>query len=130
MRLSPLLLLILAGCATTADVENAKSSWQSARYDDVVARWGAPNRETILADGRIAATWVAEGGYGGGVPASVGVFGGSGGGGVGVQIGLPGMGGGYVEPQRCERTLIFKSDVVVEQSWFGQPALCRQFRRT
>lgn len=128
MRIPPLILVILAGCATTADVENAKNSWQGARHDDVVARWGPPNREAILADGRIAATWVAEGGYGG-VPASVGVFGSSGGGGIGVQIGLPGMGGGYVEPQRCERTLIFKSDVVVEQSWFGQSAMCRQFRR-
>ena len=127
MRLAGLLALLLAGCATMADTENAKNSWHGARYDDVVARWGAPNREATLADGRKACTWVAEGGYGGS-PASVGVYGGSGGGGVGVMIGLPGGMGG-TEPQRCERTLIFRGDVVVEQTWLGQPALCSQFRR-
>lgn len=122
------LVALLAGCATMADVENARNSWQGARYDDVVARWGAPTREATLSDGRKAGTWVAEGGHGG-VPASVGVFGGSGGGGVGVSIGLPGMGMGSTEPQRCERTLIFKDDIVVEQTWLGQPAFCSAFRR-
>jgi hypothetical protein len=39
------------------------------------------------------------------------------------------MGGGYAEPQRCERTLIFKGNVVNEQSWLGDPALCRAFKR-
>ncbi|OGA25875.1 MAG: hypothetical protein A3I02_13590 [Betaproteobacteria bacterium RIFCSPLOWO2_02_FULL_67_26] len=128
MKGGVLILALLAGCATMTDVENARNSWQGARYDEVVARWGAPNREATLADGRKASTWVAEGGYGG-TPASVGVFGGSGGGGIGVSIGLPGMGMGSSEPQRCERTLIFKGGVVVEQTWLGNPALCRTFSR-
>jgi hypothetical protein len=128
MKRGALILALLAGCATMADVENARNSWHGARYDDVVSRWGAPTREATLTDGRKASTWVAEGGYGGS-PASVGVFGGSGGGGIGVSIGLPGMGMGSSEPQRCERTLIFKGDVVFEQTWLGQPAFCSQFRR-
>lgn len=128
MKARALIVVLLGGCATTADIENARNSWQGARYDDVVARWGAPTRETTLADGRKASTWVAEGGYGG-TPASVGVFGGSGGGGVGVTIGLPGMGMGSSEPQRCERTLIFKGGTVVEQTWLGQPRFCSAFSR-
>ena len=126
MRTPVLLALLLAGCATLGDVDKARDSWSGARYDDVVSRWGAPNRSTTLADGRQVSTWVAEGGSGG-FPGVIGVFGGSGGGGIGASIGLPGMGSG--EPQRCERTLTFRDGRVSEQSWLGHPALCSSFRR-
>jgi len=126
MRTPVLLALLLAGCATTADVERSRNSWQGAPYEEVVSRWGAPNRSTMLADGRQVSTWVAEGGSGG-YPGTIGVFGGSGGGGIGASIGLPGMGGG--EPQRCERTLTFRDGRVTEQSWLGHPGLCSSFKK-
>ena len=124
MRLACLPAMLIAGCATLADVDRARESWNGARYDEVVSRWGAPHRSATLADGRQVSTWVAER-VSGGVPGVIGVFGGSGGGGVGATIGLPGGGG---ELQRCERTLTFSNERVVEQSWLGHPALCSAFR--
>jgi hypothetical protein len=123
--LTLVLTSLLAGCATTGDVIKARDSWNGAHYDDVVSRWGAPNRSTTLADGRLVATWVAEGASSG-FPGAIGVFGGSGGGGIGATIGLPGMGGGG-ELQRCERTLTFRNGRVAEQSWIGHPALCSAY---
>lgn len=123
-----LLAALLAGCATTgADLESARRSWDGARYDAVVQRWGPPARSTTLADGRQVHTWVSEEAYEGSSSAvSVGVFGGSGGAGVGAMIGLPGAGGA---PRRCERTLTFRDGVVVEQTWLGHSAFCTSFRR-
>ncbi len=121
---------ILAGCATTADIEGAKGTWHGSTYDEVVSRWGTPVRQTSLADGSQVYTWVTEASYGGssGTYGSVGVFGGSGGRGVGVGVGLPlpgfGMGGGGGEIVRCERTLTFRSGRVAEQLWQGEPRLC------
>lgn len=123
-----LLTALLAGCATTgADLESARDSWNGARYEAVVERWGPSARSTTLADGREVHTWVSEEGYGGSSGVSVGVFGGSGGGGVGAMIGLPGTGGGA--PRRCERTLTFRDGSVAEQTWLGHPAFCTSFRR-
>ena len=129
MRLLSLLVILLTGCATLADVEKAKNSWQGMPYEEVVSRWGAPTRSTTLTDGRQVSTWVTEGAARGAFPGSVGVFGGSGGAGIGAMIGLPGMGGGGGELQRCERTLTFRDGRVTEQNWIGQPALCGAFKR-
>lgn len=120
--LTLLLTLLLAGCAS---IEKAKNSWQGAHYDEVISRWGAPYRSTKLADGSPVHTWVAEGGYSGGPASSVGVFGGSGGIGVGTSI----LFGGGGAPQRCERTLVFRNDRVVDQTWIGEPSLCSTFSR-
>lgn len=131
LSLSGMILLPLAllyGCATTADMDKAKDTWVGSTYDDVVARWGAPSRQTTLSDGAQVNTWVAERG-GGGYPASAGVFGGTGGGGIGISIPLPGMGGGGGEYQRCERTLTFRKGRVVEQLWQGHPGFCSTFTR-
>jgi len=117
------LALLLAGCAST---ESAKTSWQGAHYDDVISRWGAPSRSAPMAGGGQVHTWVTEGGYGGGSPASVSIFGGSGGAGAATTVIL---GGGGSEPQRCERTLTFRDDRVVEQTWIGQSSFCSQFRK-
>ena len=126
-----LFFAILAGCATTADIESAKGTWQGSTYDDVVSRWGTPVRQTSLSDGAQVYTWVTEASSGSaGTYGSVGVFGGSGGigRGVGVGVGLPlagfGMGGGGGEIVRCERTLTFRNGRVVEQLWQGDPRLC------
>ena len=129
--LAALFAVLIAGCATMADMDTAKDSWQGARYDDVVARWGVPSRQTTLSDGSQVYTWETERG-GGGYPASVGVFGGSGGGGIGATIGLPGMGMGMGggETQRCERTLTFKGGRVVHQLWQGHPGFCSIFTKT
>jgi len=120
---------IVSGCATTADIDSAKGTWNGSTYDDVVSRWGTPVRQTSLSDGAQVYTWVTEASSGSsGTYGSVGVFGGSGGGGVGVGIGLPlpGFGGGYGggEILRCERTLTFRGGRVVEQLWQGDPRLC------
>ena|SRR5688572_2303746 len=122
----------LAACATTADIDGAKGTWNGATYDEVVSRWGTPVRQTSLTDGSQVYTWVTEAssGGGGGTYGSVGVFGGSGGigRGVGVGVGLPlpgfGMGGGGGEIVRCERTLTFRNGRVAEQLWQGEPRLC------
>jgi hypothetical protein len=118
-----LLALLLAGCAS---IDKVKASWQGAHYDEVITRWGAPYRSTKLADGSPVHTWVAEGGYSGGGASSIGIFGGSGGSGIGGSF-IFGGGGG--EPQRCERTLVFRNDRVVDQTWLGEPTFCSQFRR-
>lgn len=126
--LTLLALALLAGCAS---LEKARDSWQGAHYDEVISRWGAPQRSTMLADGSPVHTWVAEGGgYSGGPATSVGIFGASGGGGGGVGIGTGFIfGGGGGEPQRCERTLIFRDNRVAEQNWIGEPYLCSSFAR-
>jgi len=119
--------ILLAGCATFGGgVEDAKNSWQGARQDEVVLQWGAPSRQTTLSDGRQAHTWVAEGATGGSSPVSIGVFGGSSGSGAG---GIFGLGMGSTEPQRCERTLVFDNQRVVEQTWLGQPSFCSTFKK-
>lgn len=123
-----LLSVVAAGCATTVDMDKAKTTWQGASYDEVVTAWGVPSRQTSLSDGAQVYTWSSERG-GGGYPASVGVYGGSGGGGIGASFPLPGMGGGGGEPQRCERTLTFRQGRVVDQLWQGQPGFCSAFSR-
>ena len=120
-----LALALLAGCAS---LEKARDSWQGAHYDEVISRWGAPYRSTKLADGSPVHTWVAQGGYSGGPATSIGIFGGSGGGGVGVGTGFI-FGGGGGEPARCERTLVFRNDRVVDQTWLGDASLCSQFSK-
>ena len=125
-------MVFLAGCASLGTGVNvAKDSWQGATFDAVVSRWGTPARSTTLADGREARTWVSEEAYGGSYFPSIGVFGGSGGSGVGagVMMDLPGMGGGRGQV-RCERTLFFRGERVVEQLWQGHAGYCSSFRRS
>ena len=126
-RLTLLAIALLSGCATIADVEKAKGTWHSATYDEVVARWGVPARETSLSDGSQAYSWVSESGGGGFSGSSVGIFGGSGGVGIGIGLPLPGMGGGG--PQACDRSLTFKNGRVVDQIWQGSPGFCSSFGR-
>jgi hypothetical protein len=97
-------------------------------YDDVVSRWGPPNRYTTLSDGGYVYTWESEGmTRGGAIYPSIGVFGGSGGG-VGVGTGVT-FGGGGGELVRCDRTLTFRNGRVAEQTWQGDPGLCEKFKR-
>jgi hypothetical protein len=120
----PLALALLAGCATTADVDRAKSSWHGATYEEVVAAWGQPTSQTTLKDGLGGYTWISQsGGYG----SSVGAYGGSGGGGIGISLPLPGMGG--MVSGRCQRTLSFKDGRVVDQIWQGTTQYCSIFSR-
>jgi hypothetical protein len=129
MRLSMVIFLFLAGCASTpeGDIPGAQSSWHGATYDDVVRSWGAPARSTKLTDGRDAHTWVSES-----IASrpsfwpSLGIFGGSGGVGFGTGVTM-GPGGG--ELQRCERTLILQNGRVVDQTWQGPSDFCSSFRR-
>jgi hypothetical protein len=131
MRLVCALLVLIAGCATPGgdggDLPAARSSWQGAGYDEVVTRWGAPTRNTLLTDGRAAYTWISETTVSrGSFFPSIGI--GLGSGGVGLGTGVT-MGSGGAELVRCERTLIFKDQRVVEQTWQGPPGYCSSFRR-
>ena len=123
-RLSLLALAVLTGCATVADVEKAKASWQGATYDEIVMAWGQPASQLPPKDGLQVYTWISQSaGYG----TSVGAYGGSGGGGVGISMPLPGMGGmvsGY-----CQRMLSFKDGRVVDQTWQGTTQYCSIFSR-
>jgi hypothetical protein len=120
----PLALALLAGCATTADVDRAKASWHGATYEEVVAAWGQPISRTTLEDGLVGYTWISQSaGHG----ASVGAYGGSGGGGIGISLPLPGMGG--TVSGRCQRTLSFKDGRVVDQIWQGTTQYCSIFSR-
>jgi hypothetical protein len=124
-----MLLLFLPACAATdGDMQGARDTWRGASYDDVVARWGAPNRYTTLSDGGYVYTWESEAtAPGGRVYPSIGIFGGSRGIGVGTGVTVgPGGGGELV---RCARTLIFRNARVAEQTWQGDPAFCETFRR-
>jgi hypothetical protein len=120
-------LALLAGCATPADVDRAKASWQGATYEEVVAMWGQPVSETALEGGLQGYTWISQSGGYGGYGSSVGVFGGSGGGGVGISLPLPGMGG--TVSGSCQRTLGFKDGRVVDQIWQGTTQYCSIFSR-
>lgn len=128
MRASALLLVLAAGCAATGgDMHGAKDTWYGAIYDDVVARWGAPNRYTTLTDGGYVYTWENEAtAPGGRIYPSIGLFGGSGGVGIGTGVTI-GPGGG--ELVRCGRTLIFRNGRVAQQTWQGDPGFCESFRR-
>jgi hypothetical protein len=120
----PLMLLALTGCATTADVDKARASWNGATYDEVVAAWGQPVSQTTLKDGLQGYTWISQSaGYG----PSVGAYGGSGGGGVGISLPLPGMGG--MVSGHCQRTLGFEDGRVVHQIWQGTTQYCSIFGR-
>ena len=121
-------LAALAGCATIADVDKAKASWQGATYDEVVARWGQPLTGDKAPSGLERRVWVSESTpYASGPSVGMGVFGGSGGGGgVGVGINLP---IGSPSVVRCERILYFRDAIVVDQEWSGSASYCSGFRR-
>ncbi|TMG94396.1 MAG: hypothetical protein E6H72_02665 [Betaproteobacteria bacterium] len=130
MRIATLMVVLLAGCATSGgELTEARDSWDGATYDEVVLRWGTPARSTKLSDGRDVYTWVSESvGSRGSVHPSIGISAGSGGG-IGIGTGIMfGSGGG--EPVRCERTLIFKAGRVDEQTWEGPAGYCRSFGRS
>ena len=124
------LVLLAAGCASTpkGDIVAARSSWNGATYDEVLARWGTPVRSTKTSDGRDVYTWTSEKiASRGSIWPSLGIFGGSGGVGVGTGVTM-GPGGG--EWQRCERTLFFQNGRVVDQMWQGPSVFCGQFGRS
>jgi len=61
MRIATLMVVLLAGCATSGgELTEARGSWDGATYDEVVLRWGTPVRSTKLTDGRDVYTWVSE----------------------------------------------------------------------
>jgi hypothetical protein len=120
-----LALALLAGCATMADVDKARRSWQGATYDEVVAQWGQLASQSELADGVQSYTWFSQRTGGGG--SSVGAYGGSGGGGVGISMPLPGF--GLAPSGQCQRSLSFKDGRVVDQIWQGPANYCSIFGR-
>lgn len=129
MRIIPLIVLFLAGCASPGgEFAEARDSWDGVTYDEVVLRWGTPARSTRLTDGSSVYTWISEGaGTRGRVSPSIGIGIGSGGAvGIGTGVMFGSTGG---EPARCERTLIFREGRVAEQTWQGPQEYCNTFRR-
>jgi hypothetical protein len=126
--LALLTLAFLAACATT---EKARESWSSATYDDIVRAWGAPARSGKLADGADVHTWVSDAGptIRSGPSIGIGGFGGRGGSGVGVGVGFPIGSSSAGPPARCERTLTFRDNRLVEQSWIGPDEICAEYAR-
>ena len=122
---------LLAACATTADVEQAKDSWQGATYEEVLRTWGAPAASTQTADGRDWHTWITQSAVqpGSSVGFSIGgvSLGGRSATGVGVGTSIPI--GSPPPAESCQRTLIFENGVVVDQSWQGPPSMCADFKR-
>src|SRR5437764_2102226 len=92
--IAPLALaLALGACATAADVDKARASWQGASYEDVLRAWGAPTASTRTADGRDWYTWVTASYPQPGPSVGLGIggvrIGGGGATGVGVGVGVP-----------------------------------------
>ncbi len=129
MKIATLIVVVLAGCAAPAELTEARDSWDSATYDEVVLRWGTPARSTKLSDGRDVYTWISDSvGSRGNSSVGFGIGGGRGGG-VGIGTGIMfGSGGG--ESIRCERTLVFKDGRVDDQTWEGPAEYCRSFGRS
>ena len=129
--LAILFTVALTACATQADMDHARDSWQSASYEDVLKAWGAPERSTRTSDGRDWYTWSRYGSPSAGSSVGVGVgrstFGGGGISGVGVGVGMPI--GTPPPPEKCERTLVFSDGKVVEQHWNGPPSLCADLKK-
>lgn len=119
-----LALALFTGCATMADVDKARLSWQGATYDEVVARWGPPVSQTEPKDGTQVYDWYSERAGGG---STVGAYGGSGGAGVGISMPLPGFGVG--PSGHCQRSLSFRNGRVVDQVWQGTTQYCSIFGR-
>jgi len=132
---SALVAMALTGCATTApevDYTATRASWHGASYDAVVAQWGQPGGYTVMEDGRYVYSWLSESGTVGGASyssSSIGIFGGSRGVGMGVGTGFPIGGGGGGQVVRCQRTLVFRNAIVVEQTWNGNSQFCSTFVR-
>ena len=115
---------LLAACAgIRTNMNDARNSWQGIPYKDVVQQWGQPASSTKDKEGRESHTWVSEGQISRLTP-SIGFF-----------FGSSGGIGGEVTPQaagpirRCERTLIFQDQKVVEQTWQGDDNYCSTFVR-
>ncbi len=121
--------LALAGCAT--DLVEVREPWYGATYDEVTRAWGKPTASTVLPDGREEHVWLAESpSYSGSsVGVGFGIFRGSGNVGVGAGTGVSVPVGGPAPPHRCERRMLFRDKVVVDQVWNGEPRYCSGYRR-
>ena len=124
-------LLGLAACAT--DVVEVRESWYGATYEDVVRAWGKPTASTTFPDARQEHVWLTESpassSSGSSVGVGFGIFRGSGNVGVGAGTGVSVPVGGPSAPSRCERRMVFRDNVVVDQVWNGEPGYCSIYKR-
>jgi hypothetical protein len=120
MRFLPILLLLLAACAS---IDEDRATWYGASFEEVRAAWGAPATSTKTPDGADVHTWVNESPSSSGASVGVGfgVFRGSGNVGVGVGTGVSVPVGERAPNNRCERRMTFRDGQVFDIEWIGQP---------
>lgn len=79
---------LVAGCATTKPID-----WNSRigtyTFDQAVADYGPPDKQTTLSDGDLVAQWITRRGGGSSVSVGTGFFSGPVGVGVGQTVGSP-----------------------------------------
>jgi hypothetical protein len=129
MRFLPILLLLLAGCAS---LDEDRASWYGASFEDVRAAWGTPTRTEKLPDGAEVHTWINESpsSSGSSVGVGFGIFRGSGNVGVGVGTGVSVPVGERGPNLRCERRMTFRDGQVFDVEWLGQPErACTGYQR-
>jgi hypothetical protein len=129
MRFLPILLLLLAGCAS---LDEDRASWYGASFEDVRAAWGTPTRTEKLPDGAEVHTWINESpsSSGSSVGVGFGIFRGSGNVGVGVGTGVSVPVGERGPNLRCERRMTFRDGQVFDVEWLGQPErACSGYQR-
>jgi hypothetical protein len=110
------------------EADQAKGSWQGATFDDMVMRWGPPNRSATLSDGRQTHTWTSQKDrFARGALRSASACSA-----VRRRRGRRRRRHSVrttVNPPICERTVTFQENKVVDQNWTGDPGYCRYFKR-
>jgi len=115
-------IALIASCwplAPLAELGEATNSWYGATYDEVVLRWARRCAVPSSTTAAMSIPGFPKAQAPGARSAVVGI--GIGSGGVASVPGDVRTSGG--EPQRCERTLIFKAGRVDEQTWQGRRLL-------
>ena len=61
-RVIALVVLLVAGCATTGNYEKVLRSWMGNDVNSLIVSWGPPSDVYTMPDGRKAYTWLRVGG--------------------------------------------------------------------
>jgi hypothetical protein len=128
MKVLPIVLLLLAGCAS---IDEDRATWYGATFEEVRAAWGTPTRSEKLPDGADVHTWINESpsSSGSSIGVGFGVFRGGGNVGVGAGTGVSVPIGGPGAPLRCERRMTFRDGRVFDVEWLGAERACSGYQK-